>query len=162
MYLMRDLNRWNLGKLALVLLVLCLQVTPAYAAREALVADVQGDVFVRIQEDKWQPALPGMSLNEKDELRTGGDGYAEVLMDGGDVARLEIKKNSYFKIHTLGTDPKTGDKETLLDLAIGGVLVHAEKLQGDSKFEVRTPTSTTGVRGTIFEVNVDDVAAPGA
>jgi hypothetical protein len=50
----------------------------------------------------------------------------------------------------------TGDKTTLLDLAIGKVLVQTQKLQGDSKFEVRTPTALTGVRGTIFEVTVKE------
>ena len=56
------------------------------------------------------------------------------------------------------TESKTGDKTTLLDLALGKVLVHVEKLQGKSKFEVRTPTALTGVRGTTFTVEVREKA----
>ena len=132
---------------------------PIYAAeapREALIADLRGNASVRMNEGEWKPAIAGMNLQEKDEIKTGGDGYVELLVDGGDSARVEIKENSYFKINTLGFDQETKEKSTLLDLAIGKVMVHAEKLKGDSKFEVRTPTSTTGVRGTAFEVNVEE------
>ena len=43
---------------------------------------------------------------------------------------------------------------TLLVVGIGSVLVKADKLVGASKFEVKTPTSIIGIRGTIFEVYV--------
>ena len=64
------------------------------------------------------------------------------------------KRGSLFRINTAETDPKTGNKMTLLDLAVGKVLVHAAKLKGGSRFEVRTPTAISGVRGTVFEVEV--------
>jgi hypothetical protein len=131
----------------------------AEESRYALLSELKGQVTVRQNEAEWKPALQGMTLQEKDEIRTGPGGYAEILMDGGDVARLELRENSYFKLHTMGYDAATGDKATLLDLAIGKVLVHAEKLKSDSKFEVRTPTSTTGVRGTVFEVQVEEKVA---
>ncbi|MBN1688101.1 MAG: FecR domain-containing protein, partial [Candidatus Omnitrophica bacterium] len=70
--------------------------------------------------------------------------------------KIELKPKSRLKMTTLEMDAITGEKITLLDLAIGKVLVHASKLQGESKFEVRTPTSTTGVRGTVFEVSVEE------
>lgn len=123
--------------------------------RDAMLSEVRGQVTVRENGKEWKAAMPGIVLHEKDEIRTGANGYAEILMDGGDTASLELKENSYFKFHTLGVD-STGDKSTLLDLAIGKVLVHAEKLKNNSKFEVRTPTSTTGVRGTMFEVQVEE------
>lgn len=124
--------------------------------RDAMVSEVKGHVTLRQNGEDWKTAIPGAVLKEKDEIRTGPDGYAEILMDGGDTANLELKENSYFKIHTMGFDANSGDKTTLLDLAIGKVLVHAEKLKSNSKFEVRTPTSTTGVRGTYFEVAVEE------
>lgn len=130
------------------------QTAGAEQAREVLIADLHGQVTVKQNQEEWKPALAGNVLKEKDEIKTGPGGYAELLMDGGDVARLELKENSYFRINTMGFDKETGEKSTLLDLAIGKVLVHAEKLKSDSKFEVRTPTSTTGVRGTVFEVEV--------
>lgn len=53
-------------------------------------------------------------------------------------------------------DPLTKDKTTLIDLALGKLLVKVEALKGSSKFEVRTPTAQTGVRGTEFEIAVED------
>ncbi len=142
----------------IILAVMPLLIPSAWSAeiREALIADMKGQVTVKLNGGEWKEALPGTVLHQNDEIKTGPDGYAEILLDGGDVARLELQANSYFRIHTMGMDKESGDKNTLLDLAIGKVLVHAEKLKSDSKFEVRTPTSTTGVRGTVFEVNVEE------
>jgi hypothetical protein len=51
------------------------------------------------------------------------------------------------------------DKETqrtLLDLSIGEILIQVDKLQAEkSSFEVKTPTSMVGVRGTTFSVKVE-------
>lgn len=123
-------------------------------AKQATIDKVKGEVLARLQGGAWQAAQPGMILNEKDEIKTGEAAEAEVLLDRGKVARVEIREKSFFRLHTLKQDAGTGDRTTLLDLAIGKVLIRAEKLKGNSKFEVRTPTATTGVRGTEFEVAV--------
>jgi len=62
---------------------------------------------------------------------------------------------SRMRLNTLELNQETGEKTTVLDLAIGKVLIHAEKLKGDSVFNVRTPNSTTGVRGTTFTVSAE-------
>jgi hypothetical protein len=36
------------------------------------------------------------------------------------------------------------------------LITHVEKLKGNSKFEVKSPTVITGVRGTVFEVVVKE------
>jgi hypothetical protein len=96
--------------------------------------------------------LPG------DEVKTAEKNSVEVLMDGGKIGHVEIKEGSLFRIQQAETDSSTGDKTTILDLAIGKILVKVEALKGNSKFEVRTPTALTGVRGTIFEVTVREKA----
>ncbi len=127
----------------------------ASEARQATISNVRGEVFVRQGQGDWKPAQSGAVLHKGDEIKTSAKGFAEVLLDNGKVGNIQVKEKSLFKIDTLDTNATTGDKFTLLNLAIGKVLVHAEKLHGNSKFEVRTPTSTTGVRGTLFEVSVD-------
>ncbi|MEI7751999.1 MAG: FecR domain-containing protein, partial [Candidatus Omnitrophota bacterium] len=72
--------------------------------------------------------------------------------------RVEIKEGSLFRIQKAETDGLTGDRTTILDLAIGKILVKVEALKGNSKFEVKTPTALTGVRGTLFEVAVKEKA----
>jgi hypothetical protein len=94
--------------------------------------------------------LPG------DQVRTASQSSVEVLLDGGKVGVVEIKGGSLFRVSKAETDPVMGDKTTLLDLAVGKVMVHVEKLKGNSRFEVKTPTALTGVRGTTFEVTVKE------
>jgi hypothetical protein len=114
------------------------------------------DVFLKCRGGEWQAAKEGMTLLPGDEIRTASNSSVDVLLDGNKVGRVEIKEGSLFRIGKAETDVLTGDKTTLLELAIGKVMVHAEKLQGKSKFEVKTPTVLTGVRGTIFEVTVKE------
>ena len=127
-------------------------VASADMARQATLTNFNGDVMVRQGAGDWKPATQGLAMQVNDEIKTSSGSTAEVLLDNGTV---NIKEKSHFKIATMDLDPTTGDKVTYLNLALGRIMVHAQKLQGNSKFEVRTPTSTTGVRGTVFEISVD-------
>lgn len=125
--------------------------------RQAVLSQIRGPVEVRIAGSRWQSAQLEMTLREKDEIRTGNGGFAEILLDrGGSSGKLELKAKSHLLLTSLTWDEASGEKSTFLDLAIGKVLVHAEKLKPNSKFEIRTPTATTGVRGTVFEVSVEE------
>jgi hypothetical protein len=125
--------------------------------RKAIVTEVRGMVEARVDSLDWRPAQAGLVLHERDEIRTAENSFAAILVDEeGKSGKLDLKEKSHLKFNQLNLEPLTGDKTTLLDLAIGRVMVKAEKLQGDSTFEVRTPNSTTGVRGTEFEVVVDE------
>ena len=124
--------------------------------RRAVIDEIKGVVDVRIGGGDWRTAELGMMLYEKDEIRTARGAFAKLFLDNrGATGQIEIEEDSLLRINTIQIDPATGDKITYLDLAIGKVLVQAEKLQGDSKFEVRTPNASAGVRGTVFEVTVD-------
>jgi hypothetical protein len=116
------------------------------------------DVFVKCQGGDWQAAKDGMVIMPGDEVRTAERNSVEVFLDGGKVGRIEVKEGSLFRIQKSEMDVTTGDRTTLLDLAMGKILVKVESLKGNSKFEVRTPTALTGVRGTIFEVTVKEKA----
>ena len=124
------------------------------AGRYATLKNPGKDVFVKCQGGEWQAAKDGMVILPGDVVKTAAAGSVEVMLDGGKVGRVEIKEGSIFRINKTETNPATGDKTTLLDLAIGKMIAHVEKLKGESKFEVRTPTVLTGVRGTVFEVVV--------
>lgn len=147
------------GLLAVVLVFTSLRVLCAEESasqRYGVILEVQGQVEVKIGSQDWQPAQAGMKLLEKDEIRTGMESAAKILLDEqGRTGKLDLKPESRMRLGTLKLDPKSGDKLTVLDLALGSVLVKAEKLQGGSKFQVRTPNATTGVRGTEFLVSVD-------
>ena len=144
----------KIGIMALAIL-LCGGMAIAAPARQATLSKMSGEVLVRQNQQDWQPAAPGMVLHAGDEIKTSKGATAEVIFDNGEVGSVKVAPKSVFKIGTMDVNGATGDKATLLELAIGKVMVHAEKLHGASKFEVETPTATTGVRGTLFEVTVE-------
>ena len=128
----------------------------AEGPRKVIVLKTQGTVETKMGEEGWKVAEAGMELHQNDEIRTAENATAELLLDeGGATGRLELKEKSRLRINSMELDQATKEKNTVLDLAIGSVLVHAEKLQGDSKFQVRTANSTTGVRGTTFTVSAE-------
>ena len=145
----------------MVVILSCLlfftQTVFAASSRQATLSKIKGKVTVRIKGGEWKDAVKGMVLTEKDEIKTAPGGFAELTLDEhGKTGKVELKEKSRLRLNTLSLDPKTGDKITLLELAIGKVLIRAQKLKGNSKFEVKTPTSTSGVRGTVFEVSVEE------
>jgi len=128
----------------------------AEATRYVRVHKIQGEVMVKMKgETDWKAAKVGMVLREKDRVKTGKGALVEFHMDEeAETGKFNLEEDSVLELKTMQTDRTTGDKTTLLDLAIGKVVIKAEKLKGTSSFEVKTPTSTTGVRGTVFEVMV--------
>ena len=125
--------------------------------RTATVASVSGEVMVKNPgPGSWAPAKVGDILKEGSFIKTGGRAKAIINVDDGKTAVVDVSEKSLVSLTTLIKDNVSGMKKTLLDLSIGQVLIKAEKLDTpDSKFEVKTPTSVVGVRGTKFSVKVD-------
>lgn len=155
-------KKWvSAGMLFLMCLILSSQAS-GEPVRKAIISKIRGAVEVKIKEEPWKPAKMGMVLHELDEIRTAKSGFAQTLLDdGASTGKLEIKENSHIRFHTMTLDPVSGDKNTLVDVALGKVKVHAQKLRNQSKFEVNTPTAVLGIRGTLFEVNVSEEKPPG-
>lgn len=154
------MNRKNVVKALVLGLCVFFISTPLFAevGRVAEISDIQGDVqFRKSGTTEWKGAEKGMLLLEGDAIKTGVASKAKILLDkAGETGQLDMAPNSQLRLETLKKDPATQDKTTLLDLALGKVLVKAEKLKGNSSFQVKTPTSICGVRGTTFEVSVDE------
>ena len=125
--------------------------------RTASVTDFKGTVDVKSASTDWVPVQKGMILNVGDAVRTKSGSWAIVNLDGnGETASVEVKENSQMMLAELLENKKEETESTLLDLALGEVLIKAKKLHSDkSRFEVKTPTSIVGVRGTTFSVSVE-------
>ena len=153
------MNRMASVKGLVVALCVLFTAAPLFAevGRVAEISDIQGDVqFRKGGTTEWKGAEKGMLLLEGDAIKTGATAKATIVLDkAGETGELALAPNSQMRIETLKKNPATEDKTTLLDLALGKVLVKAEKLKGNSSFQVKTPTSICGVRGTTFEVSVD-------
>ena len=127
--------------------------------RTAAISVFTGDVSVRLSgEEKLLPAEIGMILSEGDILLTKSKSTAVLAIDGEEgTAMVEVGENSQLLIAEL-VENQAGDKQTLLDLALGKILIKVKKVHDPaSKFEVKTPTSIMGVRGTEFSVEVEAI-----
>jgi hypothetical protein len=100
-----------------------------------------------------------MVLNQDDMIRTGSGSLAILNLDGmAETAVVEVKESSQMRLAELLEDRTEKYQTTLLDLALGEILIRAKKLHSEkSRFEVKTPTSIVAVRGTTFSVSVKAV-----
>ena len=122
------------------------------------IKDLSGDVQVKnSSESDWILAEKGTRLKQDGEIKTGKDSLVVILLDEkGVTGKIDIKPDTWMRVAELKYSGALKDKKTVLDLALGQVLVEAGKLKGESTFQIRTPTSTTSVRGTVFEVKVEE------
>lgn len=126
--------------------------------RTGKVLDMNGKVEVSLANGDIVPAEIGMALNEGDAIKTKADSFVLVKLEGPETATVELNENSELLLTELAIDEDKGTQKTLLDLALGKILIKAETLHNEnSKFEVKTPTSVVGVRGTTFAVEVESV-----
>lgn len=124
--------------------------------RNATITQLKGAVDVRALKTEWAPAAVGMKLNQGDFIRTKANSWAIITLEGMETATVEVKENSQMRLAVLIESKEDDTQHTLLDLALGQILVEAKKLHSEkSKFEVKTPTSIVGVRGTKFSVTVE-------
>lgn len=132
--------------------------TLSYAATEknVSIADMKGSVEVMSKgSSSWTPATAYMKLGSGDTVRTKGNSYADLNFNGmGQAALVRVDANSSMKIDSYVAAMDMAARKISLDLAVGDILVKANKLKDESQFQVRTPTSIVGVRGTGFKVHV--------
>ncbi len=128
--------------------------------RKAYVVSVDGEsLFKANKESSWQALAAGQELTDGAVIKTGKS--STVVLDvngGGKTATLDIDPESELLLSQLLENKANNTQTTLLDLSLGKILVKAKKLHTkDSKFEVKTPTSVVGIRGTVFSVEVEAV-----
>ncbi|MDD5428377.1 MAG: FecR domain-containing protein [Candidatus Omnitrophica bacterium] len=140
--------------------LLVFAVTAGYSEeimRTATVTQINGEVMVKDPGlHPWTKAKVGDVLNEGSFIKTGVRSTAVLGVDGGNTATVDVSEKSLISFAKLTKDRASGMKRTLLELSVGQVVIKAQRLDTpDSKFEVKTPTSLVGVRGTKFSVKVD-------
>ena len=119
---------------------------PEYAAK---VISMTGQVSVLKDTTPW--ALnPGDSVQVRQVIITGPDGFAKFQVSDGSTFEVYPNSNVVFRKNP----PNWKD---LLDVLVGKVRVHIEKLGGQpNNNRVITPTAVISVRGTTFDVAVND------
>lgn len=98
----------------------------------------------------------GFRVENLDAIRTDERSALELELDAatGIDATIAVEPDTYF---ALEVSDLLSEQDGSIELIAGTVNVVARRLAGDSRFEVRTPGATMGVRGTTFAVST----APG-
>jgi ferric-dicitrate binding protein FerR (iron transport regulator) len=111
---------------------------------------ITGDVSVLRDGYPWA-LFEGNSVQPKQTVKTGPDGYAKFQISDGSI--IEVFPNSQYVFRN---NPPSW--EDLLDVWIGKVKVYIQHLPGvPNPNNVSSPTAVISVRGTVFEVTVEDL-----
>lgn len=126
--------------------------------RTGKIVSLHGNVKVKslATGGDWVTAKAGMILNEGAVIKTKADSYAFLTLSGMGAATVQVEEHSQLLISKLVMDKKKKKQNTLLDLAIGEILVKIKKMKfEETTFQVKTPTTVLGARGTSFIVKVN-------
>ena len=155
---MRTARRTSWGTLAAACLLAFGLVDPAQAqfsqfgntgASAAQVVSTTGQVGTFRDGFPWALKV-GDSLSPRQEVSSGPDGHAIFSLPDGSTFELFANSRATFRA-------SSGGVTDLLDLWIGRVKVHIQKIGGrPNPNRVTTPTAVISVRGTIFDVTVED------
>ncbi len=125
----------------------------AFAAKTATLENVKGNIKVfKAGSSRGKRGRPGMALFAGSTVKSlDSSGMADIHFQNGSITR--IMPNSEVKITSAKVTKS--DLEVQMDLAAGKVFSVVNKLSRNSRFEVRTRTGTSGVKGTIFSTETN-------
>ncbi|HUE02729.1 MAG TPA: FecR domain-containing protein [Bryobacteraceae bacterium] len=128
----------------------CIYIVPVHAqSGAAKVITLNGQVSVLRDEAPWV-LNPGDSVQPRQIIITGPDGFAVFQVSDGSTFEVFPNARVVFR-------ENAGSWRDLLDLLLGRVKVHIQKLGGQPNYNrVRTPTAVISVRGTTFDVAIED------
>ncbi len=125
------------------------QLFPAAGDSAAKVISLKGQVSVLRDSEPWALNL-GDLVQIQQVIVTGPDGYADFQVSDGSNFEVYPNSNVVFR-------KNPGNLRDLLDLFVGRVKIHIQKWGGQpNPNRVLTPTAVISVRGTTFDVSVDD------
>ena len=148
---LKEPNRISVGT-AIRIPVVAMRTEPA----PAVVMASKGRV-----ESGAETVTSGMKLREGDAIKTGDDGFVSILLADGSTIAVQAK--SILRIERARQLTNTdGVLDSIVRLDSGRLETRAARQKGSAaRFEIRTPTSNMGVRGTIFRVAADETGNKG-
>ncbi len=142
-----------IGFAFLVALALLLTQSVAVLQRAAHVSNVSGEVKIVRKGEETTQVLPEDKrlVQAGDKLITGADG--RLSLNWIDGTRIRMAPGSALTVQKC--EAAKGVERAVFRLDLGKVWVRVLRmLSQQDKFEIKTPTATAGVRGTIFAVAV--------
>jgi hypothetical protein len=119
-------------------------------------SNLEGDIQVlRSGASNWIAATSGMRVGTGDGLKTGEDGYVLITFFDGSV--MEVEAGSEISVEEL-SKTSGGSTTVHINQIIGNTINRVENLvDSSSNYEVETPAGSAVVRGTIYNVNVEQL-----
>lgn len=136
-----------------VLLIALLLVPSALWAQAGLrVSSVTGPAEWRPVSGKSFARLPASQIVQVgEEVRTGPG--AQLILEVPDGSYMVVSENSKLVVE----DFWSGNLRSLMNLMVGRVRFYVQRFGGrPNPYRVTTPTALIAVRGTIFEINIDE------
>jgi hypothetical protein len=125
------------------------QLFPVSPDAAAKVITMTGQVSVLRDSEPWALNV-GDLVQAQQVILTGPDGYAKFQTSDGSTFEVYPSSNIIFR-------KNPGSLHDLLDLFVGRVKVHIQRWGGQpNPNRVMTPTAVISVRGTIFDVSIND------
>jgi hypothetical protein len=121
-------------------------------ANAATLTVLHGQVDAQKAGGDFAPAFDGDLLVGGDTVRANAAGNAVVTFFDGST--LTVESGSQVKVASLAKTGSGGIQVTI-EQTLGRTWASVQKLGPDSKFEIKTPSSTAAVRGTAFETVVE-------
>ncbi|MBE2205344.1 MAG: FecR domain-containing protein, partial [Chthoniobacterales bacterium] len=135
----------------------------------ARVLKVQGSVTVSAPKKPSEALKEGGFVQQNYVIKTGADSKAWLLFSNG--ATITIQPNTTFAIDTFLQTPFDSNKtdfknikeepsisQTKLSVNEGSVVADVAKLNKGSTFGIGTPLGVAGIRGTLIQVTVTNMA----
>jgi len=122
----------------------------------AKVSRINCSNILRLEPGTPAPVQTGDSLQEGDVVQVPSGCNLTVMLE--DKSQLRTLSGAVVKFSTLRRSPLHAIPEVRMELLSGRMQINVnhKRQNGDAPFEVRTPTSIAGVRGTEFQVAFDD------
>lgn len=125
------------------------QLFPTSPVAAAKVITLTGQVSVLRDSEPWALNV-GDLVQAQQVIVTGPDGYAKFQISDGSTFEVYPSSNLIFR-------KNPGSLRDLLDLFVGRIKIHIQRFGGEpNPNRVMTPTAVISVRGTIFDVSVND------
>ncbi|CAH1204499.1 hypothetical protein PAECIP111893_02266 [Paenibacillus plantiphilus] len=131
-------------------------VSAAQEMRVAIVKSLKGSVTVlKSGGSKTFKAFKNMSLNEGDQISTGKDGSVELELSSEDADKDNVTIGASSQVNFTKLKDTSGTK-TKMSVWAGSLWLKVKSVSNaNDQFEVETPTSIMGVRGTQLGIFVN-------
>lgn len=124
-----------------------------YTQTQAHVSYLRCNTTIKVEPSNLS-LKPGSVLKQDDVLRIPAPCQLSIKFQ--DDSTIRMPSGGIIKISTLRTNPFEVTPEVKVELLDGRIEIQvAQKSRADGTFEVRTPKSVAGVRGTEFRVGFD-------